>query len=166
MLCAVALESQVAPGALYRLINSASAPDPCSYYEWPIDQVTNYVNLTPLDGLNEGCHWSGPYVAHTYENVPAIWHQDFFTEYADGAGTNGWNITGLDKGIAWYTEYSAHTYEDNPLRRYQDRFAEYTDAQSMIINTLAGGTNYFNQYLTNSVTSQSWTNGAYVGKGY
>lgn len=154
-----AVEGQLSTAQPFFL--QSAAVDPCAYFAGPIDEFTNYTALVSLDGLNGGCHWNGAFVAHTYENIPAVWLQDTYNDY-----TAGVILDGVGGGIAWFSLYVLHSYETLPILRYVDAFSEYSANDSMVANTLGGGTNYFASYTTNIISTQAWTNGPYVGKGY
>lgn len=139
----------------------SAAIDPCVYFAGPIDDFTNYTALANLDGLNGGCHWNGPYVAHTYENVPGIWHQDDMDSYVAGS-----LLAGSAGGMNWFTAYVVHSYEDLPGVRYVDAFSERATDDSIVSGSYAGGTNYSPAFAaTNTAPAVAWTN-FYIGKGY
>ena len=97
---------------------------------YPLDNLGTYTDNAPLDGLNDGRFWAGPFVGRN--NITGIQVADNVEAYSDGAG-----LTGLNLGLWTNHPYVARDGVSIPA---YDNMEAYADAAP--VNGLNGGVGF------------------------
>lgn len=151
---------------------------------YPLDNLGTYANNAPLDGLNDGRFWAGPYVGRN--NVTGIQVSDNAEAYADAVDLHGLNLgfwtndpyvarnnistisydsmesyvdgaalDGLDSGVGFI--YGPYVDRENFIRVNDDEDFEAYSVQDPIVDPLNAGSGWTGNWAVGGVPANGST---------